>query len=128
MQRTSRSSVPVMLVVMALVGGACSAPAAPPPDSCSSVPPAALYADAFLADPHYCMFTFASGVTGARQLAVGPSGDLFVAGNGQITVLFDTNADGVSDAGERAVFATAPGVNHGLAITPTHVYASSTTD
>jgi glucose/arabinose dehydrogenase len=129
MPRTSRPSVPVMLVMMAIAGAACSSgPAAPPPDSCSTVPPAALYPGAYLADPHYCMFTFASGVTGARQLAVAPSGDIFVAGNGQITVLFDADADGVSDDSERAVFATAPGLNHGLAITATHVYASSTTD
>ena len=42
-------------------------------------------------------------------------------------MLPDTNGDGVSDAAERIVFATVPGGNHGLAITPTHVYASSPT-
>ena len=101
MQRVSRLS---MLAIFVFALAACSSgPAAPPPDSCSTVPPAALYAGAYLADPHYCMFTFASGLTGARQLALAPNGDLFVAGNGQITVLFDTNGDGVSDASERAV-------------------------
>ena len=125
MQRVSQLLVPG---IFAFALAACSSGAAPPPDSCSTVPATALYAGAYLADPHYCMFTFASGLTAARQLALAPNGDLFVAGNGQITVLFDTNADGVSDASDRAVFATAPSLNHGLAITATHVYASSTTD
>jgi len=90
------------------------------------VPATALY-DAYLADPHYCMITFATGVTGARELAVAPNGDIFVGGNNQVTVLYDTNADGVSDATERSTFAAVPGGNHGLAITATHVYASSQT-
>ena len=63
MQRVSRL---FMLGIFVFALAACSSgPAAPPPDSCSTVPPAALYAGAYLADPHYCMFTFASGLTGA---------------------------------------------------------------
>jgi glucose/arabinose dehydrogenase len=123
MQRVLSS--PLSLLI-ALPLAACSGSNPPPPDSCSAVPATALY-DAYLADPHYCMITFATGVTGARQLAVAPNGDIFVGGNNQITVLYDTNSDGVSDATERSMFAAVPGGNHGLAITATHVYASSQT-
>jgi glucose/arabinose dehydrogenase len=73
------------------------------------------------------MIVFAQNVTGARQMAFAPNGDLFVGGNGQVTVLFDGNGDGVSDASERTTFATVPSGNHGLALTATHIYASSTT-
>ena len=53
MQRVSRLSMPG-ISVFALA--ACSSgPAAPPPDSCSTVPPAAL-TPVYLADPHYCMY------------------------------------------------------------------------
>jgi glucose/arabinose dehydrogenase len=114
-----------LLVVGALV--ACSGSSgSPPPDSCGTVPASAIYA-AYLADPHYCMISYAQNVTSARQLAIAPNGDIFVAGGGQIVVLFDSNGDGVSDASERTTFAAVPSGNHGLAITATHVYASSTT-
>ena len=55
------------------------------------------------------MIRFADGLSGARQLAVAPNGDVFVIDNGQIVVLLDTNGDGVSDAGERTVFASYTG-------------------
>src|SRR4029079_19557503 len=123
MQRVFPS--PLALLIASTLA-ACSGSSPPPPDSCSKVPATALY-DAYLADPHYCMITFATGVTGARELAVAPNGDIFVGGNNQVTVLYDTNADGVSDATERSTCAPVPGGNHGLAITATHVYASSQT-
>ena len=83
---------------------------------------------AYTADPHYCMIRFADGLTAPRQLAIAPNGDVFVATTAQIEVLFDANGDGVSDAGERTTFAAVPSGNHGLAVTPTHVYASSPTN
>jgi glucose/arabinose dehydrogenase len=104
---------------------ACSGTQAPPPDSCSNVPASALPLGVYLDDPHYCSITFAQNVSRARQLAFAPNGDLFVASDGQIVVLFDANGDGVSDAGERSTFAAVPDGNHGLALTATHVYASS---
>jgi len=122
MRRTTSSSLPLVCALAACSGG--SSP--PPPDSCGSVPAASLYA-AYLADPHYCMITFAQDVTSARQLAFAPNGDLFVGGGGQIVVLFDTDGNGISDANERSTFAAVPGGNHGVAITATHVYASSPT-
>jgi glucose/arabinose dehydrogenase len=100
----------------------------PPPDSCSSVPASALVTTAYTADPHYCMIRFADGLTAPRQLAIAPNGDVFVATTAQIQVLFDANGDGVSDAGERTTFAAVPSGNHGLAVTSTHVYASSPTN
>jgi glucose/arabinose dehydrogenase len=117
----------ICLVILAGAGAACSSGSSPPPpDSCSAVPASALV-DAWTADPHYCMIRFASNVTAARELAVAPNGDIFVAGNGQVVVLFDSNGDGVSDDTERTTFATIPAGNHGLALTATHVYASNTT-
>jgi glucose/arabinose dehydrogenase len=73
------------------------------------------------------MITFAQNVMGARQLAIAPNGDIFVGGGGQIVVLFDTDGNGISDANERTTFAAVPGGNHAVAITATHVYASSPT-
>jgi glucose/arabinose dehydrogenase len=123
MQRPS----PSLKLAAACVLAACSGTQAPPPDSCGAVPAAAVVT-AWTADPHYCMIRFADNLTGARQLAIAANGDIFVISGGQIVVLFDSDGDGVSGAGERSTFATVPGGNHGLAITPTHVYASSATD
>ena len=127
-QLMQRTASPASFLACALA--ACGASKdAPPPDSCSSLPTGAVSTAAatYLADPHYCLFTFAQNVTGARGLAFAPNGDLFVAGGGQLVVLFDTNGDGVSGANERSVFAAVPNGNHGVAFTATHVYASSTT-
>ncbi|HEY7375858.1 MAG TPA: PQQ-dependent sugar dehydrogenase [Polyangia bacterium] len=118
-------SLSMPLLACALLACAGS-PEPPPADSCSGVPAAALQ-DAWTADPHYCLIAFAQNVTGARGLTFAPNGDLFVAETGQVAVLYDANGDGVSDASERTVFATVPGGNHGVAITATHVYASSAT-
>jgi glucose/arabinose dehydrogenase len=122
--RRSKSS---FLLLVCTTAACSSSPSPPPPDSCGSVPPASLFA-AYLADPHYCMISFAQNVTGARQLAIAPNGDIFVAGSAQIVVLFDADGNGISDANERTTFAAVPGGNHGVAITATHVYASSQTN
>jgi glucose/arabinose dehydrogenase len=116
-----------LLLVLALSACSSSGPAAPPPDSCGTVPPTALYG-AWVADPHYCLIHYADMPETTRGLAVAPNGDIFVTTRaGQIWVLPDDNGDGVSDAGERKMFAAADGLNHGIAITATHVYASSAT-
>jgi glucose/arabinose dehydrogenase len=74
------------------------------------------------------LIRFAQSVSRARQIAFAPNGDLFVAtAGGQIVVLFDTDGSGVSDAAERSTFASVTGGNHGIFVTPTHVYASSDT-
>ena len=82
---------------------------------------------AWVADPHFCLYTYAS-VPGARGLVVAPNGDLFVATNGgQVRVLYDGDGNGLSDANETSTFATLPGLNHGVALTATHLYASADT-
>jgi glucose/arabinose dehydrogenase len=121
MQRPTPS--PLLLVCLL---AACSGKDSPPPDSCGAVPATALVT-AWTADPHYCMIRFADNLPVARQIAVVPNGDIFVAVPGQLIVIFDANGDGVSDAGERTTFAAVPDGNHGLTITSTHVYASSPT-
>ena len=84
--------------------------------------------DAWVSDPRYCVYAFATGLGGARQMAFAPNGDLFV-NNGSVTVLSDDNADGSSTTAERSTFATAPHLNHGLAFSRDgkYLYASSAT-
>jgi glucose/arabinose dehydrogenase len=92
---------------------------------CTKVPSSSLVT-AWTADSHFCLIRYATSVAAARQVAVAPNGDLFVAtAGGQIIVLYDTNGNGVSDPGERSTFTSVTGGNHGLAVTATHVYASS---
>jgi glucose/arabinose dehydrogenase len=94
-------------------------------NSCANVPEAAVVS-AWTADPHFCLIRFATAVNRARQIAFAPNGDLFVAtAGGQVIVLYDTDGNGVSDPDERSTFTSVTGGNHGVAVTPTHVYASS---
>jgi glucose/arabinose dehydrogenase len=81
---------------------------------------------AYLSDPKLCVYVYAKKLSAARQLAFASNGDLFV-NNGRVMVLWDANHDGTSDLGERALFADAPGLNHGLAFShdQKYLYASS---
>jgi glucose/arabinose dehydrogenase len=81
---------------------------------------------AYLSDPKLCLQVFAKNLESARQLAFASNGDLFV-NNGHVTVLWDADHDGASDANERALFADAAGLNHGLAFSRDEkfLYASS---
>jgi glucose/arabinose dehydrogenase len=116
----------VRVTTLVLAAAACSGKSAPPANSCDNVPAAAMV-PAWTADPHYCVYKFAE-VAGARGQLFAPNGDLFVAtNNGQIVVLFDSDGDGLSGATERATFVAVPGGNHGIALTATHLYASSDT-
>jgi glucose/arabinose dehydrogenase len=85
-------------------------------------------ANAWVGDPRLCVTVFATDAGGVRQMAFAPNGDLFV-NNGSVTVLFDDDGDGASSESERSRFATAPGLNHGLAFSRDNkfVYASSST-
>jgi len=107
-------------VALAACGGSTSPP---PPTNCPGEA-----ADVWVSDPQMCVFEYASGLNGARQMAFAPNGDLFV-NNGRVTVLFDADHNGSIGDGERAMFAAAPGLNHGLAFSPdgNYVYASSPT-
>src|SRR5205823_11616776 len=79
-------------------------------------------------DPRYCVYLFASGLGGARQMAFAPNGDLFI-NNGNVTVLYDDDASGSIGDNERATFATVRGLNHGIAFVrdASYLYASSST-
>jgi glucose/arabinose dehydrogenase len=103
---------------------ACGSGSSPrPPSPCPGE-----VADAWVSDGRYCVYVYASGLGRARQMAFAPNGDLFV-NNGSVTVLFDDDGNGASADTERAAFATAPDLNHGLAFSRdgAHVYASSST-
>ena len=82
--------------------------------------------DPYLADPKLVLTTWASGLGAARQLAIASNGDVFV-NHGKVSVLWDADHDGLSREDERAVFAEAPALNHGLAFDRAErfVYASS---
>jgi glucose/arabinose dehydrogenase len=126
------------MVILLLTGlGRCSTSAPPAPvrdgptqraqadpgrGTCSGSAPLAAY----LSDRRLCVQVFAKNLAAARQLAFASNGDLFV-NNGHVTVLWDENRDGASDANERALFADAPGLNHGLAFSRDEkfLYASS---
>lgn len=102
--------------------GSVSTDSGPPRDTCKGNPYAA-----WVSDPRLCVHIFASGLGRVRQMFFAPNEDLFVTGAGKIDVLFDGNRDGMSDAQERETFASYPGLNHGLALSPDNqwVYAST---
>lgn len=76
----------------------------------------------------YCAWTWAE-VSEPRGLTVAPNGDVLVVerGAGRITVLFDSNDDGVSDANERATLIEDTSLNHGITLHDGFLYASSAT-
>jgi glucose/arabinose dehydrogenase len=121
--RAGISSVLLGIVVAASLP-ACGSSSPPRPTTCTSGTPA----DAWVSDGRYCVYVFTTGLGAARQMAFAPNGDLFV-NNGSVTVLSDDDADGSSSNAERSTFATAPGLNHGLAFSrdARYVYASSAT-
>lgn len=95
--------------------------------ACSGLPAEASSAlDPYLADPKLTLTTWARDLGAARQLAIASNGDVFV-NHGKISVLWDADGDGVSGPQERALFAQAPSLNHGLAFDRAQrfLYASS---
>jgi glucose/arabinose dehydrogenase len=82
----------------------------------------------WVSDGRFSVQVFASDIGHPRQMAFAPNGDLFV-NNGKVTVLFDDDGSGTSSDAERSTFATAPGLNHGIALSRdgAFVYASSET-
>jgi len=106
--------------------GPVTPPDPPLIDSCTGAAP---FEGAWLSDPKMCLTVYARALGGARQTAFAPNGDLFVAiqGGAKVLALYDDDKDGVSGDAERSTFATAPGLNHGLAFSPDgkFVYASS---
>jgi len=77
----------------------------------------------------FCPFVFASGLSAPRGVEVVRNGDVLVleSGKAQITVLFDSNGDGISGDTERAVLASAPNLNHAVLSFEGFLYASNAT-
>ncbi len=75
----------------------------------------------------YCASTFAVRLAEPRGLDIASNGDVLVLERGHqtITVLFDADGDGVSNAAERAPLAMMPGLNHAIRIHGDHLYAST---
>jgi glucose/arabinose dehydrogenase len=70
----------------------------------------------------FCASVWASTLSTPRGLAVGPNGDILVVEGGaqRVTALWEE--DGTT---QRAVIATAAGINHGIVINSDYLYASS---
>jgi len=83
----------------------------------------------WVADAKLCVVTYATGLGRARQMAVAPNGEIYLHSDGNVVVLYDSNSDGTSGNTERFTFASAAGLNHGVAISHdgAWVYASSDT-
>ncbi|HSR95944.1 MAG TPA: PQQ-dependent sugar dehydrogenase [Kofleriaceae bacterium] len=113
------------MAVAAPLAAACGGGSSPP------TTPGASCGDAdgvWASDTHYCVSVWAQGLGNPRQMAFAPNGDLFVS-NGSLTVLHDDDGNGTISDGERTRFATASGLNHGIAFSRdfAFVYASSAT-
>lgn len=77
----------------------------------------------------YCAYTWASGLTAPRGIVVDGNGDVLVIErtSSLITLLYDDDANGVSDSSERVELARERGINHGIALSGGYLYASSAT-
>lgn len=77
----------------------------------------------------FAAWQWAEGLEEPRGITVDQSGNVLVVEQdlGRVLALWDDNGDGVSGAGERAVIAAAPGLNHGIALSGGYLYASSAT-
>ncbi|EFA82367.1 predicted protein [Heterostelium album PN500] len=94
----------------------------------SQTPPACattISGSAYVVPPGYCAWEYATGLSKPRQLYVASNGDVLVSDNGVITVLYDTNNNGVINTGEKATLATASGLNHGVTVYGGYLYATS---
>lgn len=118
----------------AKAGGDAASPAdagtdvqAPLVDTCGD---AGVVPGAWVVDPHLCLTVYAEAITGARQMAFAPNGDLFVEAVGLVLALSDSNKDGAISADETFTYADPSlTLTHGLALSPdgAFVYASSAT-
>eukprot|EP01132_Coremiostelium_polycephalum_P006709 gene6709-8310_t len=80
----------------------------------------------FYLAPGLCAWEFTSGLTRPRQMHVVSNGDVLVEQNGVISVLWDSNGDGISSSSERAVLTpTGLGLNHAVTVNGGYLYASS---
>lgn len=77
----------------------------------------------------YCPWVFAEGLSNPRGITTDDLGQLLLIEQGAtaVTLLWDANNNRTSEASERLRIATAPGLNHGIAVRGGYVYASSDT-
>jgi glucose/arabinose dehydrogenase len=115
----ARSLYVAVLAAAAACGGG---PSSRPPTTCpgDSV-------DVWTSDSRLCVYVYAENLGHARQMAFAPNGDLFV-NTGDVVALFDGDGDGASTGSERSTFATARGLNHGIAFSPDHAYVYASSD
>lgn len=75
----------------------------------------------------FCAWQWAGDLDAPRGITVDDAGDALVVerGAGQITLLSDDDGDGVIGAGESFPIAQVRGLNHGLLVTATELYAST---
>jgi glucose/arabinose dehydrogenase len=75
----------------------------------------------------FVAWEWASGLQEPRGVTVSDDGTLLVVEQDgeRISALWDEDNDGVSGSNERAVIASAPGLNHGIALNGGFLYASS---
>lgn len=73
----------------------------------------------------FVAWEWASNLQEPRGIIIDPEGMVLVAEEGNVVALWDIDANGVSDEQERVTIATAPGLNHGIALSGGYLYASS---
>lgn len=95
--------------------------------------PSTLHCDALESASHspaFCAFAWATGLAAPRKIAVTAAGAALVLDDGaegaRVLALWDADADGHSDASERAaLLENLPGLGHGLAASGGYLYAST---
>lgn len=94
--------------------------------SLTNFPPEAAITNAWV-PTGFAAWQWASGLQEPRGVTVDDQGTILVVEQDaqRVSALWDEDGDGVSGAGERAVIATAPGLNHGIALNGGFLYASS---
>lgn len=109
-------------------GGAAAMGAGGTLSSACTFPSAAEIENASVPDG-FCAWRWAEDVGQARGITVDAAGTVLVVAreDADVVALWDEDGDGISSGGERAVIASAPGLNHGIALHDGFLYASSAT-
>ena len=102
--------------------------AGPPPDTLQQRPRERAVVDAWTADPHYCMIRSPDTSPGPGSWRSRPTATCSSSPAAQIVVLLDDERGRRVRCRRAHDVRAAPGRQHGLAITATHVYASSSDD
>jgi glucose/arabinose dehydrogenase len=91
-------------------------------------PPSAEIANAWVPEG-FAAWEWSGDLGEPRGVTVDGKGTVLVVEQDEqrVLALWDEDGDGISSSGERAVIATAPGLNHGIALNGGYLYASSAT-